>query len=102
MKRRDFLRRFGIGVAAAAAAPAVVKEAIAQPSPEPTEVYHGPAYEKKFNPEYFKEVKPYFDANSKFSKAQMEADFMLQQAMDRELFLGSGHVTGQSLKCIFQ
>ena len=101
MDRRGFLRRFGIGAAAVAAAPSIAR-AVVEPT-EPTEVYSGPAYEKKFEPEDFKEVPEYFtNGHDVWSKAQMEADYMLTEAMNRELFLGSGQVTEQSLKGIFR
>lgn len=97
MKRRDFLRRFGIGVAAAAAAPSVVKGVVEGPSalPEPADEYidhappkHTPNYETVTNvdSEY------YTDIHSRWSKAQMEAASTLTRAMDCELFLGTGQM----------
>lgn len=109
MKRRDFLRRFGIGAAAVVAAPSLVKAV--EPAPEPvqpesiflTEEEGIGAWEQineeNIRPHHAQYPMTYDEA---FSKAQMEAEFMLRQAMDRELFLGSGHVTEQSLKGIFR
>ena len=107
MKRRDFLRRFGIGAAAAVVAPAVVKEVMATPAPEPVQPFsiflteeEGIGVWEQMREENIRPHHAQYPLT--YDEAFLKAQEGLRQALDRELFLGTGDVTEQSLKGIFR
>lgn len=97
MRRRDFFKNLGLGAAAAVVAPAVVKaatEEMASPEPEKiTIIDNGNLTLGTTTPDHLLEV---------YSKAQMEADFLLKQRFDEELFLGDNYKVGVALNGIFK